>query len=206
APSRSAKFPGGQEGPDRPCSGRDATTPEKTVIGHLPGSVLVRPPDGGAPRLPSTGVPLQATGWEPSWTALPTARRVRLMLACASCGQANPANALYCLRCGHELSPAPPESRRTVTVLFSDLVGSTALGERLDSEALREVMSIYFTEVRRAIERHGGTLEKYIGDAVMAVFGLPRSHEDDALRAVRAALEVAATPSRVNPELPRRWG
>ena len=86
---------------------------------------------------------------------------------------------------GSELIPfsdAGIESRRTVTVVFSDLVDSTALGEQLDSEALREIMSTYFAEVRRAVERHGGTLEKYIGDAVMAVFGLPRSHEDDALK------------------------
>ncbi len=79
-------------------------------------------------------------------------------------------------------------ARRTVTVLFCDLAGSTALGERLDPEALRAVLSRWYEEMRAPLERHGGTVEKFIGDAVMAVFGVPRLHEDDALRAVRAAL------------------
>jgi class 3 adenylate cyclase/tetratricopeptide (TPR) repeat protein len=82
------------------------------------------------------------------------------------------------------------QSRRTVTVLFCDLVGSTALGDRLDPEVLRGVMTAYYARMREAVERHGGTVEKFIGDAVMAVFGLPDLHEDDALRAVRAAEEM----------------
>src|SRR5580765_382568 len=82
------------------------------------------------------------------------------------------------------------EVRKTVTILFSDVVGSTSLGEQLDPESLRGVMSRYFDEMRAAIERHGGTVEKFIGDAVMAVFGVPVVHEDDALRAVRAAVEM----------------
>ena len=77
--------------------------------------------------------------------------------------------------------------------MFSDVTGSTALGERLDPESLREVMARYFDEMRAAIERHGGTVEKFIGDAVMAVFGIPQLHEDDALRAVRAARRACAT-------------
>ena len=81
-------------------------------------------------------------------------------------------------------------SRRTVTVLFCDLVGSTALGDRLDPEVLRRVMTAYHARMRDAVERHGGTVEKFIGDAVMAVFGQPDLHEDDALRAVRAAEEM----------------
>jgi class 3 adenylate cyclase len=80
-----------------------------------------------------------------------------------------------------------------VTVLFCDVAGSTALGERLDPEALRKVMARYFDVAKIAIERHGGTLEKFIGDAVMAVFGVPTLHEDDALRAVRAAVETQAS-------------
>src|SRR5438046_5629969 len=80
------------------------------------------------------------------------------------------------------------------------------MGEKLDSEAVREVMSRYFDEMRAALEQHGGTVEKYIGDAIMAVFGLPRIHEDDALRAVRAASEMQAGLKRLNAELEERWG
>ena len=81
----------------------------------------------------------------------------------------------------------PRQQRKTVTVLFCDVSGSTALGERLDPESFRQVMRRYFETARRVIESHGGTAEKFIGDAVMAVFGVPVLHEDDALRAVRAA-------------------
>src|SRR5207253_4664386 len=96
--------------------------------------------------------------------------------------------------------------RRIVTILFSDVVGSTALGERLDPETLSRVMGDYFAAVKPAVERHGGTLAKFIGDAVMAVFGLTELHEDDALRAVRAALEMRETLARLNPDLERRYG
>lgn len=95
--------------------------------------------------------------------------------------------------CGAQLAAVevvPEEVRKTVTVVFSDLKGSTSLAERLDTETLREVLNQYFNAMRAALERHGGTVEKYIGDAVMAVFGLPQLHEDDAMRAVRAAAEM----------------
>ena len=82
------------------------------------------------------------------------------------------------------------ESRKVVTVLFCDLVGSTSLGESTDPEALRARMRRYFEDLRAIIERHGGSVEKFVGDAVMAVFGIPVSHEDDALRAVRTAWEM----------------
>ena len=91
------------------------------------------------------------------------------------------------------------EVRKTVTVLFADVTGSTALGERLDPESLRGLMSRYFDEMRSAVEAHEGTVEKFIGDAVMAVFGVPVVHEDDALRAVLAASrmrESARSPQR----------
>ena len=81
-------------------------------------------------------------------------------------------------------------SARPLTILFCDVTGSTALGERLDPEALRRVMRRYFDEMSAIVERHGGTVEKFIGDAVMAVFGIPTVREDDALRAVRAAAEI----------------
>jgi class 3 adenylate cyclase/tetratricopeptide (TPR) repeat protein len=93
------------------------------------------------------------------------------------------------------------KARKTVTALFADVAGSTALGERLDPEALREVMSRYFDQARVVIERHGGTVEKFIGDAVMAVFGVPAVHEDDALRAVRAAAELGAAVHALSADL-----
>ena len=86
----------------------------------------------------------------------------------------------------------PRQSRKVVTALFCDVSGSTALGEELDPEVLRGVLNRYFEVIRGIIERHGGTVEKFIGDAVMAVFGIPRVHEDDALRAVRAAAETGS--------------
>ena len=98
------------------------------------------------------------------------------------------------------------ESRRTVTVVFVDLAGSTGLGEKLDPEPLRRVMSRYFETVSEALERHGGTVEKFIGDAVMAVFGIPVVHEDDAFRAVRAVVDVRAALAGLNIELERERG
>jgi class 3 adenylate cyclase/tetratricopeptide (TPR) repeat protein len=97
-------------------------------------------------------------------------------------------------------------SRRTVTVLFADVADSTALGERLDPETLRRVMSRFFDSMSGVLERHGGTVEKFIGDAVMAVFGIPDLHEDDALRAVRAAAELRQALSALNDELERTFG
>ncbi len=93
-------------------------------------------------------------------------------------------------------------TRKTVTVLFADVVGSTALGEARDPEAVRTLMGRYFERMRTVIERHGGTVEKYVGDAVMAVFGIPTAHEDDALRAVRAAADMRVALGDLNAELP----
>jgi len=100
------------------------------------------------------------------------------VLVCANCGQENPEGARFCLRCGQPLAPAGVaapgrESRKTVTVLFSDVTGSTALGEQLNPESLRRVMGRYFGEMQAVLEAHGGTVEKFIGDAIMAVFGIP---------------------------------
>jgi class 3 adenylate cyclase/tetratricopeptide (TPR) repeat protein len=112
-------------------------------------------------------------------------------MTCPACGAENPSGARFCNACGAALpGEAAREVRKVVTVLFCDVTGSTALGERLDPEKLRGVMAEYFSIARAAIERHGGTVEKFIGDAVMAVFGVPTVREDDALRAVRAALEL----------------
>jgi class 3 adenylate cyclase/tetratricopeptide (TPR) repeat protein len=114
------------------------------------------------------------------------------MAACPSCGQESADDARFCSACGAELVVAERqrESRKVVTVVFCDLVGSTALGESTDPEALRARMRRYFADLRAILERHGGAVEKFVGDAVMAVFGIPVSHEDDALRAVRAAWEM----------------
>ncbi|MGH3141081.1 MAG: AAA family ATPase, partial [Gaiellales bacterium] len=130
------------------------------------------------------------------------------MAICPSCGEENPDRFRLCGFCGTLLHPeeAPREIRKTVTIVFSDLVGSTAIGERLDSESLRAVMSRYFDVMQAELERHGGTVEKFIGDAVMAVFGLPNLHEDDAERAVRAAAGMQAALEGLNAELDARFG
>ena len=126
------------------------------------------------------------------------------MRGCAACGESNPARARFCLGCGRPLEDEPaaaPELRRSISIIFADLVGSTALGESLDAEALRDVTGRYFETMRAAVERHEGTVEKFIGDAVVALFGVPRVREDDALRAVRAAADMRASLAELNDEL-----
>ncbi len=117
------------------------------------------------------------------------------MAVCAQCGRESPADFGFCPACGAPLGTAPParEVRKVVTVLFCDLTGSTAIGDRTDPEALRALMRRYYETARVVLERHGGTVEKFVGDAVMAVFGIPVATEDDALRAVRAAVELRDT-------------
>jgi predicted ATPase/DNA-binding SARP family transcriptional activator len=104
------------------------------------------------------------------------------------------------------VAPAPAGRRKTVTVLFSDLVESTALAEQLDPEVLHGVLSRYFEAMLAVLERHGGTVEKFIGDAIAAVFGVPVVHEDDALRAVRAAVDMRAALDNLNEDLERDLG
>jgi class 3 adenylate cyclase/tetratricopeptide (TPR) repeat protein len=130
------------------------------------------------------------------------------MPTCSACGEANPEHARFCLACGTPLAAAelPREARKTVTIVFTDVVSSTALGERVDPESMRRVMARYFDAMRIAVERHGGTVEKFIGDAVMAVFGIPTVHEDDGLRAVRAATEMREALESLNAELERDFG
>ena len=132
------------------------------------------------------------------------------MLECRACGEKNPAEARFCMSCAQPLSrPAEStsaETRKTLTVLFCDVVGSTPLGEQLESESVRKVMTRFFERMRSVLERHGGRVEKYIGDAVMAVFGVPVLHEDDALRAVRAAAEMRDALHGLNAELEPAWG
>src|SRR5215212_3569825 len=122
-------------------------------------------------------------------------------IQCARCGGANPAGARFCSSCGASLDVAPPrEERKLVSVLFVDLVGSTARADQADPEDVRDVLQIYHQEARQCVEQHGGVLEKFIGDAVMAVFGAPVAHGDDAERAVRAGLRVLEGIQRLNAE------
>jgi class 3 adenylate cyclase/tetratricopeptide (TPR) repeat protein len=131
------------------------------------------------------------------------------MVICPQCGQENPEGFRLCGMCGAPLEGSTSEryeTRKVVTILFGDIAGSTSLGERLDPESLRRVMDRYFDSTRAAIERHGGTVEKFIGDAVMAVFGIPVVHEDDALRATRAAVEMREALTGLNAELEQTYG
>ncbi len=111
---------------------------------------------------------------------------------CPACGEPFVAGARFCMQCATPLHRSPPRprsvsERRLVSVLFADLVGFTSLSEHRDPEEVRELLSRYFDRCRSLIERYGGTVEKFIGDAVMAVWGTPVAREDDAERAVRAA-------------------
>ena len=132
------------------------------------------------------------------------------MTICPSCGQENPPIAKFCLACAQPLSEESPglgEERKVVTVLFADLVGFTARAERLDPEDVRAILTPYFARIRSELEKFGGTVEKFIGDAVMAIFGAPVAHGDDPERAVRAALAMCAAVDELNrndPELELR--
>ena len=141
-----------------------------------------------------------------------------LAIGCPACGTPNPPAARFCGECGGRLAgaaapahPAPTPApavaeRRLVSVLFADLVGFTSLAENRDAEEVRDLLSRYFDLARAAVERHGGTIEKFIGDAVMAVWGAPTSHEDDAERAVRAALEMVGGVRGLGPAAHARVG
>jgi class 3 adenylate cyclase/tetratricopeptide (TPR) repeat protein len=129
-------------------------------------------------------------------------------IVCRSCGRENDADARFCDGCGAQLDArtTDAEARKIVTLVFTDLAESTALGERLDPESLRRVMWRYFDTMQATLERHGGTVEKFIGDAIVAVFGVPVVREDDALRAVRAASEMREALEGVNEDLAREYG
>src|SRR6266571_83863 len=150
----------------------------------------------------------------------------RRLVVCPHCGTVNVPAAKFCIECGTalvskgestepllELVPptpmpqeavntesklTPPEERRVVTIMFADIIGSTPLADRLDPEDMRAILVGYFNLMTEQIRRHGGTVEKYIGDAVMAVFGAPVAHEDDPDRAIRAALDMQAALNDFN--------
>jgi class 3 adenylate cyclase/tetratricopeptide (TPR) repeat protein/type II secretory pathway predicted ATPase ExeA len=126
---------------------------------------------------------------------------------CPVCGEANPDGFRYCGVCGAAIATARgPDVRKIVTAVFCDIVDSTGIGDRLDPESVRWLMSAYFNRMRSILERHGGTLEKFIGDAVFAVFGVPVIREDDALRAVTAAVEMRDSIAELRPQLLERFG
>jgi len=126
------------------------------------------------------------------------------MAVCAVCGQENPDIARFCLACGSPLAEEaalpPEEERKVVTALFTDIVGSTARAESLDPEDVRARLAPYYARVRKELESFGGTVEKFIGDAVVALFGAPAAHENDPERAVRAALAIKAAVAELNDE------
>ena len=142
-----------------------------------------------------------------------------LAVTCPGCGETNRSDARFCSTCGHTLpttdaaaaqtrtpTTTAEAERRLVTVLFTDLVGFTTIAEDRDPEAVRELLSAYFETATRIVQVHGGTVEKFIGDAVMAVWGTPVAHEDDAERAVRAALELVDAVKALHPDLQARAG
>ncbi len=132
-------------------------------------------------------------------------RTLFLMPFCTECGTENPQQAKFCFSCGTALAEAPPpaapsEERKVITAIFVDLVGSTARSEQLDPEDVKALVSPYHARVRGELETHGGTFEKFSGDAILALFGTPKAHEDDPERAVRAALAVRRGIAELNHE------
>src|SRR3954467_3357335 len=124
---------------------------------------------------------------------------------CTECGTENPPQAKFCFSCGTAMAEAPPpvapsEERKVITAIFVDLVGSTARSENLDPEDVKALVAPYHAKVRGELEGHGGTFEKFSGDAILALFGTPKAHEDDPERAIRAALAVGRGIAELNEE------
>ncbi|HXY71023.1 MAG TPA: adenylate/guanylate cyclase domain-containing protein [Actinomycetota bacterium] len=133
------------------------------------------------------------------------------LAGCPSCGAALPSDARFCPSCGRAVDgrePAgePAEERKLVTVVFADLVGSTAIADGRDPERVGQILGAYASAVREVIEGWGGTVEKFIGDAVVGAFGVPATHEDDAARAIHAAREIQARVAALNADLEAAHG
>jgi class 3 adenylate cyclase len=131
-----------------------------------------------------------------------------LKLNCPKCQTANPEGARFCLNCGNQLeAPARVDGeRKYVTVLFADVVDSTGLGERLDPEQVAEIMNGAFAFLNASVTKYGGTVARLLGDAIIAFFGAPVAHEDDAERAVRAGLDIQAAAREYAEEVRRNYG
>ena len=139
----------------------------------------------------------------------------QLLMACPQCGAEVLPDDKFCGKCGQRLEevveeektvPETEGERKHVTVLFSDLSGYTAMSERLDPEEVKEIMSKIFGEIAQVVTKYEGFIEKFIGDAVMALFGVPKGHEDDPVRAIRAAREIHDLVEAISPELEERVG
>ncbi len=134
---------------------------------------------------------------------------------CPKCGAITPGKGKFCIECGHKLDEAvetvkrvseTESERKQVSVLFSDLSGYTAISERLDPEEVKDIMSRVFGEIAQVVTKYEGFIEKFIGDAVMALFGVPKAHEDDPIRAIKAAREINDLVEAMNPKLEERVG
>ena len=159
---------------------------------------------------------------------------VRFDLSCSECGVSNPAENKFCNKCGSDLkpvkevsdqitetispsvsttrettgtdTPATTGERKHVTVLFSDLTGYTAMSEKLDPEEVKEITSQIFGDISKIVAKYDGFIEKYAGDAVMAIFGVPNAHEDDPIRAIKAAREIHQLVDTISPEVENKIG
>ena len=137
----------------------------------------------------------------------------RLEVKCSQCGKALPLSAQFCNECGQDLrakqelkdSVTPDEGeRKYVTVLFSDLSGYTSMSEKLDPEEVKEITSRIFGKIAQVVARYEGFIEKFVGDAIMAIFGIPKAHEDDPVRAIRAAREIHDIVKTLSPEIEKK--
>jgi class 3 adenylate cyclase len=139
----------------------------------------------------------------------------KLELACPSCGHTYEEDSLFCEQCGQRLEevvaaerevPEAEGERKYVTVLFSDLSGYTAMSEKLDPEEVKEITTNIFSQISNVIDKYEGFVEKFVGDAVMALFGVPKAHEDDPIRAIRAAREIHDLVEAMSPEVEKSIG